>query len=233
MTYKAYGNLIAGQHTTSAALVWILKLLADYPDIQAKLRVHLRSAFTDPIYNRRLPTAEEIIKTKLPYLDAVLEEVLRLRAAMLVPRDATRDTELLGYHIPKGTVVLLVCQGPDYRPSPPSKYWSDVKASRLYPGKGNQDLEIFDPERWLVYDAQGNVEFDGSSYPQLAFGLGIRACWGRRLAMLEMRIMTTLMILKFDLKDVPNELAGHEASYDISYRAKKGFLRLESCSGLM
>ncbi|KAJ5443756.1 uncharacterized protein N7458_007628 [Penicillium daleae] len=232
MIDEAYGNLIAGQHTTSAALVWILKLLADYPDIQVKLREHLRTKFAGPIQDNRLPTAAEIINTKLPYLDAVLEEMLRLRAAMLVPRDATKDTQLLGYQIPKDTVVLLVCQGPDYRPSPPSKYWSDVKASRLYPGKGNPDLEIFDPERWLVRDENGNIEFDGSSYPQLAFGLGIRACWGRRLAMLELRIMTTLMVLKFELKDVPKELAGHEASYDISYRAKKGYLRLKSCSGL-
>lgn len=213
--------------------MWILKLLADYPDVQDELRQHLRAAFAGPMEDDRLPTAAEIINTKLPFLDAVLEEVLRLRAAMLVPRDATKDTELLGYHIPKDTVVLLVCQGPDYKPSPPSKYWSDVKASRLYPGKGNPDLEIFDPGRWLVRDDNGNTKFDGSSYPQLAFGLGIRACWGRRLAMVEMRIMTTLMTLKFDLKDVPKELAGHEASYDISYRAKKAYLRLKSYSGLM
>lgn len=209
--------------------MWILKLLADYPDVQAKLREELQAIFAGAIQEEnRLPTAAEIISTKLPYLDAVLEEMLRLRAAMLVPRDAAKDTQLLGHHIPKGTVVLLVCQGPDYKPSPPSKYWSDVKASRLYPGKGNPDLEVFDPERWLVRDDKGNLKFDGSSYPQLAFGLGIRACWGRRLAMVEMRIMTTLMVLKFDLKDVPMELASHEAKYDISYRAQKGYLNLKS-----
>lgn len=98
----------------------------------------------------------------------------------------------------------------------------------MYPGKGNPDLEVFDPERWLVRNEKGDLEFDGSSYPQLAFGLGIRSCWGRRLAMVEMRIMTTLMALKFELKDVPNGLCEHETSYDISYRAKKEFLRLKS-----
>ena len=45
--------------------------------------------------------------------------------------------------------------------------------------------------------------------------------------------MTTLMVLKFELKDVPKELAGHEASYDISYRAKKEYFHLESYSGLV
>lgn len=88
-------------------------------------------------------------------------------------------------------------------------------------------MEVFDPERWLVRDDKGNLTFDGSSYSQLAFGMGIRACWGRMLAMVGMRIMTTLMVLGFDLEDVPKELASLEAKYDISYRTQKGYLRLK------
>ncbi|GLA34903.1 hypothetical protein AnigIFM63309_009086 [Aspergillus niger] len=228
MIDEAYGNLIAGQHTTSAALVWILKLLAEHPAVQTRLRDELQTVCAAAVHEGRLPTAAEIIQSRLPYLDAVLEETLRLRAAMLVPRDATRDTELLGRRIPKGTVVLLVCQGPEYSSSPSSQYWSDLKTTRKYPGGGNPDLEAFDPERWLVQNERGELEFDGSSYPQLAFGLGIRACWGRRLAQLEMRIMTVMMTWKFDFLGVPEALAGHEATYDISYRAKKGYLRLRS-----
>lgn len=65
-----------------AALMWILKLLADYPDVQVKLREELQAIFTGAIQEEnRLPTAAEIISTKLPCLDAVLEEVVRLRAA--------------------------------------------------------------------------------------------------------------------------------------------------------
>ncbi|PYI09471.1 cytochrome P450 [Aspergillus sclerotiicarbonarius CBS 121057] len=221
MIDEAYGNLIAGQHTTSAALIWILKLLAEHPAVQTRLCDELQT-----VQEGRLPTAAGIIHARLPYLDAVLEETLRLRAAMLVPRDAARDTELLGRRIPKGTVVLLVCQGPDYSLSPSSQYWSDLKTTRKYPGHGTSDLEAFHPERWLVQNEHGQLVFDGSTYPQLAFGLGIRACWGRRLAQLEMRIMTAMMVWKFDFLDVPAALAGHEATYDISYRAKKGFLRL-------
>ncbi|PYH66912.1 cytochrome P450 [Aspergillus vadensis CBS 113365] len=228
MIDEAYGNLIAGQHTTSAALVWILKLLAEHPAIQTRLRDELQTVCVGAVQECRLPTAAKIIQSRLPYLDAVLEETLRLRAAMLVPRDATRNTELLGRPIPKGTVVLLVCQGPDYSSSPSSQYWSEIKTSQRYPGGGNPDLEAFDPQRWLVQNERGELEFDGSSYPQLAFGLGIRACWGRRLAQLEMRILTVMLTWKFDFLDVPEALAGHEATYDISYRAKKGYLRLRS-----
>ncbi|KAI1380700.1 cytochrome P450 [Hypoxylon crocopeplum] len=226
MVDEAYGNLIAGQHTTSAALVWILKFLAEYPAVQEKLRDELQTVCIEAVQENRLPTASEIINSKLPYLEAVIEEVLRLRAAMLVPRDATCDTQLLGCNIPKGTVVLLVCQGPDFEATPSSQYWSSKdRPMRVFPGS-NKPLGSFDPERWLVRNSKGELELDGSSYPQLAFGLGIRACWGRRLAMTEARIMTTMMTWKFDFLEVPEALASHDASYDISYRAKQGYLHL-------
>lgn len=223
-----YGNLIAGQHTTSAALVWVLKLLADNPSVQARLYSELQAFLTSAVEENRLPTATEIIESKIPYLDAVLEEVLRLRAAMLVPRDATRDTELLGCRIPKGTVVLLVCQGPDFSSSPTSKYWSDSKSRKDHHGNNSKNLDIFDPERWLVTNQKGELEFDGSSYPQLAFGLGIRSCWGRRLAQVEMRIMTAMVTWRYEFLKVPEALASHDASYDISYRAKKAALQLKT-----
>lgn len=71
-----------------------LNLLADYPDIPVKRREHLRGKLAGPMEDNGLPTVAEIIITKRPYLDAVLEEMLRLRAAMLVPRDATDDTPI-------------------------------------------------------------------------------------------------------------------------------------------
>ncbi|KAI1132294.1 cytochrome P450 [Nemania abortiva] len=236
---EAYGNLIAGQHTTSAALVWVVKYLSENPKVQETLREELQSVCIEAVREGRLPTAAEIINNKLPYLDAVIEETLRLRAAMLVPRDATCDTEPLGRHIPKGTRVLLVCQGPNYFPSmAPSQYWNtEHKAPGHFPGGWDNDLNSFRPERWLVAEessirkgpnGEHAVQFDGSTYPQLAFGLGIRACWGRRLAMLEQRIFTSMMVWKFDFLEVPKALSTHEASYDISYRAKHGYVRVKS-----
>ncbi|KAK4235421.1 cytochrome P450 [Achaetomium macrosporum] len=227
MVDEAYGNLIAGQHTTSAAMVWILKLLTDHPDVVLRLREELQTHLVSATQEGRLPTVEEILNTKLAYLEAVLEEVLRLRAAMLVPRDATRDTELLGHRIPKGTSIFLVCQGPDFSPSPTSAYWRETKAlaARQFPGTHSKSPEFFDPERWLVRHGEtGELEFDGTTFPQLGFGLGVRSCWGRRLAYLEMRIMTAMVVLKFDFGPVPEALATHDASYDISYRAKQGWV---------
>ena len=211
-------------------MVWILKLLVDHPDVTNRLREELQTHLVEATQENRLPTVDEILNTKLAYLDAVLEEVLRLRAAMLVPRDTTRDTELLGHRIPKGTSILLVCQGPDFSPSPSSAYWRETKAdaARQFPGKDSKSPEHFDPMRWLVKNEKGELEFDGTTYPQLGFGLGLRSCWGRRLAYLEMRVMTTMVTLKFDFGKVAEALTTHEASYDISYRAKQGWINLTS-----
>jgi len=210
-------------------MVWIMKLLVDHPDVATRLREELREHLVEATQENRLPTVDEILNTKLAYLEAVLEEVLRLRAAMLVPRDATRDTQLLGHRIPKGTSILLVCQGPDFSPSPSSAYWQETKAdaARQFPGTRSKGPEHFDPDRWLVRKESGELEFDGTTYPQLGFGLGIRSCWGRRLAYLEMRIMTAMVTLNFDYGKVDDALTTHEASYDISYRAKQGWVNLK------
>lgn len=204
-------------------MVWILKYLSENPAVQLELRSELQKAFPAAVEeNNRLPTAAEVTSTKLPYLDAVLEETMRLRAAFVLARDAVRDTELLGYRIPKNTVCLLICQDVE---SVASRVPKDGKSERKYPGNGNPDLEAFDPERWLVR-SDGGIKFDGTSNSHLAFGLGVRACWGRKLAELEMKMMTAMVVWSFDLLEVPQALSSHRGVYDFSYRPNQGFLQL-------
>lgn len=209
-------------------MVWVLKYLSENQDVQVRLRAELQNAFPAAVQeNKRLPTSAELMNAKLPYVEAVIEETLRLRTAFLIARDAVRDTELLGHRIPKGTVCLLVCQGLEHFSTLPSK---SAKPVRQYPGNGCSDLEVFDPERWLVRK-NGEVRFDGSTNSQMAFGLGIRACWGRKLAELEMKMMTAMVTWYFDILEVSEALASHDALYDFSYRAKRGFLQLEKREG--
>ncbi|KAJ5909242.1 cytochrome P450 [Penicillium taxi] len=94
-----------------------------------------------------------------------------------------------------------------------------------------RDLSIFDPERWLVYkegESWKDAEFDANAAPQIAFGMGPRSCWGRRLAYLEMRMITTLVLWEFDLLPVSLPLADPKASYGIVHRADQCYLRLRS-----
>ncbi|KAA8567240.1 hypothetical protein EYC84_010280 [Monilinia fructicola] len=107
----------------------------------------------------RLFTFEEIRRAKIPYLDAVIEEMLRINA-VTVTREAMCNTTILGYPIKKGTQVFFVSNGPGFlSPSIPiddSKRSETSRAAKLN-GTWNesQDLTLFDPERWLVRKNHG------------------------------------------------------------------------------
>jgi cytochrome P450 len=82
-------------------------------DIQAKLRSAVHAAFSTAHAEKRAPTHSEILKTRVPYVDAVIDEVLRLHATIM-SRMALRDTQIFGKHIPKGATVWMLCNGPGF-----------------------------------------------------------------------------------------------------------------------
>jgi cytochrome P450 len=113
--------LLAGHETSFTTICWGIKLLTDYQTIQTNLRSALQSAFPLAAEAGENPTAEEIAISHLPYLDATVEEVLRLAcAAPTNIRTATVDTEVLGYTIPKGTDVFMLLSANRLRDS---VYW--------------------------------------------------------------------------------------------------------------
>lgn len=194
-------------------MMWLTKYLSDSPQIQDSLRSALHKAMATARQENRLFTFEEIRQAKVPYLDAIIEEMLRINAVP-VTREATRDTTILGCPIKKGTQVFLMSNGPGFL-SPPisvddSKRSETSRAAKLSASwDETHELSRFDPERWLVRrsDADGapsHVVFDGAAGPQLAFGLGPRSCWGKRLARLEMRTMMAMLVWNFRfLKSAP------------------------------
>ncbi|KAF2704877.1 putative benzoate 4-monooxygenase cytochrome P450 [Pleomassaria siparia CBS 279.74] len=106
---------------------------------------------------------------KLPYLDAVLKETLRLYAPLPAsePRSLPTDTTIDGYLIPAGTVVSM---SPYTLHRNPDVFTDPLK---------------FDPERWL----------DEAKVPEMkkwfwAFSSGGRMCIGIHFAMAQ---MTTLV----------------------------------------
>ncbi|KAF4814429.1 Cytochrome P450 monooxygenase TRI13 [Colletotrichum siamense] len=222
------GQFIAGLHTTSTTLAWTFIYLTQLPDIQTKLRHALHTSYADAHNQSRTPTLAELNKIRVPYLEAVLEEALRLHATS-VARQATRDTEVFGHRIPKGTNVVMVANGPGFHaPSfdvDPSRRSATAKTTVGW--DEGRDMKAFDPERWLIRgEVDGAVEFNANAAPQIAFGMGPRSCWGRRLAYLELRMVTTLVVWTFDLLEVSPSLADPKASYGIVHRADRCFLRL-------
>lgn len=152
---------VAGHETTANALTWTWYLLAKSPEVGERLREELR---TDP---------------ETPYVDAVLNETLRLYPpAWILGRDARRTVEAAGWQLRKGATVLMsqlvMHRSPRYFDRP----------------------EEFLPERWL-----GNPP----ELPQFAyfpFGGGSRKCIGDRFAWTEARIhlATIAARYRFELK---------------------------------
>ena len=100
---ELFGFLIAGHETSSNTLLWGLKLLTMHQEVQDKLRSSLRGDAGE------LPSVDEIVQSNIPYLDATIEEIHRLGGvASGNSRVALCDTQILGYHIPKGTDIIMV-----------------------------------------------------------------------------------------------------------------------------
>ncbi|KIX09319.1 uncharacterized protein Z518_00398 [Rhinocladiella mackenziei CBS 650.93] len=229
------GFIVGGHDTTSATMSWTLKYLAGYPQAQSTLRSRLRTAYVSAAADHRNPTVEEITKISVPYLDATIEEMFR--AACIFPgvaRNATVDTTVLGHAIPKGTDVFLFQTGPGFFsapfPIPDSQRSESSLNARYQVGSWTpeaEDMTAFRPERWLVKDENGNEAFDAMAGPHLAFGLGPRACFGRRLAYLQMRIIVVMIVWNFELKPTPEAWSSWEAVDKLTTQPRQCFVKLE------
>ncbi|KAF2806011.1 cytochrome P450 [Mytilinidion resinicola] len=233
------GQFIAGFHTSSSTLSWIFIHLTRSPDVQAKLRHALHTAYSAAHAERRPPSTAELTKGRVPYLDAVLDEVLRLHATLL-SRQAITDTQLFGYRIPKGTTVFIMANGPGFHSPSLAAAAALRDASSAEPDSGwdeTRDMFTFEPERWLrkkedasttttTTEEDAGVEFNANAAPQAAFGMGLRGCWGRKLAYVELRMIVSLVVWHFDLLAVPPALAYPSATLSIIHRADECYVRL-------
>ena len=151
--------LIAGTDTSAQTVNWFLLLLANRPEIQAKVHEELDRVIGDDA----LPTVED--RTRLPYTFACLAESMRYRTIgpLGLPHRASEDTEIGGYLIPAGTQVL----GNIYSIHHDQRYWDAP--------------DEFIPERFLPQE-DGSMPPSLTSPAYIPFGTGHRRCPGRRFA---------------------------------------------------
>jgi cytochrome P450 len=122
------GLIPAAMETTSAALGWVLYVLAIRPDWQAKVAAEAREAGTDA----RLET--------LPITRAVVQEVLRLYPPTpMTARSVTKDCALGEFRVKRGQRLLLHLYAMHRRPDT----W--------------RDPDTFDPDRFLSGDAPAHA----------------------------------------------------------------------------
>ena len=173
--------LAAGHETTAIALVWTVYLLSQHPQVRIKLQDEIRSVLAG-----REPTLDDL--AKLPYLDWVLNESMRLYPpAWLQVRLVAEESELDGVRLPVGTLVIL-------------SQWVIHRLPDIW-----QDAEAFKPERW---DPANEQQLPPGAY--FPFGGGPRTCIGMPLAQLEARLILASMLQRYTPQPAPGYTPGFQ-----------------------
>ncbi|MBD2099004.1 cytochrome P450 [Trichocoleus sp. FACHB-591] len=162
--------LIAGHETTASSLSWALYWVHAMPEVHDRLLQELETVG---------PEADPSAIARLPYLNAVCQETLRLYPVVLFTflRIAKAPVKIMGHEFEPGTYLSPCIYLTHHRPD-------------LYP-EPNQ----FRPERFL--------ERQFSPYEYLPFGGGNRRCIGMAFAQYEMKLVlaTLLSRWQFSLVD--------------------------------
>ncbi|GMH16663.1 hypothetical protein Nepgr_018504 [Nepenthes gracilis] len=186
--------LTAGIDTTSYTMEWAMSLLLNHPHILQKARDEIDMAIGD------CRLVEDSNITKLSYLKCIVNETLRLCpvAPLLIPHFSSEDCTVGGYHVSKGTVLLVNAWALHRNPD----LWKDP-------------LE-FRPERFM-----GAEEGEGEGFKFLPFGVGRRACPGYNLATKSVTLALASLIQCFDWERVDGELVDMEEATSLILPKKK------------
>uniref|UniRef100_A0A7N9IHK8 Cytochrome P450 n=3 Tax=Macaca TaxID=9539 RepID=A0A7N9IHK8_MACFA len=160
----------AGMVTTSTTLAWGLLLMILHPDVQRRVQQEIDNV----IGQVRRPEMGD--QARMPYTTAVIHEVQRF--GDIVPLGVThmtsRDIELQGFLIPKGTTLF-------------TNLSSVLKDEAVW-----EKPFRFHPEHFL--DAQGRFVKPEAFLP---FSAGRRACLGEPLARMELFLFFTCLLQRF------------------------------------
>ncbi len=168
--------VLAGHETTANLLTWTFVLLAQHPDVDARVHEEI-----ERVCGSAPPTFEQL--GSLTYVGQVIDEAMRLYPpAWVFERQAIADIELGGYALPSGTVVAI---------SP----WT----LHRHPGHWPRPLR-FDPERFSEAAKAARPR-----YTYLPFGGGQRQCIGTNFALIEAKLVLATLLARFRLELLPNQ----------------------------
>ena len=199
---------------SSPLTLQVVKHLASEQVAQRKLRDALQKAYPVALANRDNPSLNEILKSSVPYLDAFIQEVLRISNPIaFVAKETIRDMEILGHRIPAGTTLMLSTSGPTMTQKgvrvDQKRRSATYKENEAVMDWGESDFapNEFHADRWLRIDpATGAEVFDSAAGPFLSFSNGPRTCWGKRLALMELKLIVTLLVWNFEFREIPEGL---------------------------
>ncbi|XP_044460976.1 cytochrome P450 714A1-like [Mangifera indica] len=160
----------AGHESTAVAASWTLMLLALHPEWQARIRADLAQVCGD-----NFPDPDSLLHLKT--VTMVIHESLRLYPpAAFVSREALEETRVGNIIIPKGVCL-----------------WTLIPTLHRDPEIWGADANEFKPERF----SEGVSK--ACKFPQayVPFGLGPRLCLGKNFAMVQLKILLSIIVSKF------------------------------------
>eukprot|EP00198_Chlamydomonas_reinhardtii_P002832 XP_001692168.1 cytochrome P450 [Chlamydomonas reinhardtii] len=166
-----------GHENVSATAAWALLLLAAHPEQQQALYRELRHSRTAALL-------------RLPYLDAVLRETLRLYPPVpMLSRQLMQDTTIGGVMLPKDVELVV----------------SPYVLHRL-PRLWGPHAACFQPERFMPPPprpppaAGGGCTEPAAAGPYLPFGAGPRACPGASFGSAEVKLLVAHVVMRYSLE---------------------------------
>ncbi|PYH91424.1 cytochrome p450 monooxygenase [Aspergillus ellipticus CBS 707.79] len=181
LTGDAYLIVVAGSDTTSASLITLFFELASDRRVLEALQDEVDQYF------ETVETLDSISLSKLPYLEAVINETMRLHPA--VPSGVQRMTPPEGLLIDKtwipGDTIVQV------------PYHTLFRDERLFVRPHD-----FIPERWTT---RQELVKDSSAF--VPFSTGRYSCIGKQLGLMEVRYVVSQIVRKYDVEFAPSQTA--------------------------
>jgi retinoid hydroxylase len=197
---QAIGFLFAGHDTTSSLMSWLLFELGNRPEWRQRLRGECRQVMG----NSKISISH---LRQLPNMTNAIKEGERMYPpAFIICRMAMADIEFGGYLIPAG---WYVCIFPMMTHRMPEIY---------------QNPDAFDPDRF----AAPREEDTKQPYSLIGFGGGVHSCIGVELAKMEMKIILSTLLQKYDWTVTPTtaEIAPVRRPFTMQKQLKAKFVMI-------
>jgi sterol 22-desaturase len=197
--------LFASQDATSSASTWLFQIMADRPDLLAKVReenLRLRDG------DKNVPFSMDLLES-MTYTRAIVKETLRYRPpVIMVPYLVKKDFPVTeGYTVKKGSMIV------------PS-VWPATHDPEAYPNP-----DTFDPERWITGDADKQVK------NWLVFGTGPHYCLGQTYAQLNLMAMIGKASMELDWVHYPTSISEDIEVFATIFPQVSFYSNLRSYSG--
>ena len=167
------------------------------------MQVRLRQEVDKVVDRSRLPSIED--QPQLPYVMAFIYEVMRFTSfvPLTIPHSTTTETTIMGYTIPKNTVVFV-------------NQWSNNHDPDIW-----SHPETFDPLRFL--DQNGALNKDLTSNV-LIFSLGKRRCIGEELSKMHLFLFTVLITHQCNITADPARPPKLDFNYGLTLKPHAFFI---------